>query len=227
MSGPRAWAVVPSNGRRYLDDLIASLVLQVYDVVVVANTWERDGSPFLLESAGLPVCVVEDEREGRNISRWWNLGLDTVARHARWLGETEWDALVVNDDVVCPPGFVATLSGRLRATTAVCAYPDQAGGQQEILHTVAAPVPLGQRITGYAFMLRGEVGQRADESLVWWAGDDDIDWSARQQGGALLVPGIPVEHRAPNVQTNASPVLTAQAARDMDTFAAKWGARPW
>lgn len=227
MTGPQAWAVVPSNGRRYLDDLITSLIGQVYDVIVVANTWERDGSPTLLESAGLPVCVVEDEREGRNISRWWNLGLDTVARHAGWLGETEWDVLVVNDDVVCPPGFVETLSSRMRATTAVCAYPDQAGGRQEILHTEPGPVPLGQRITGYAFLLRGETGLRADESLMWWAGDDDIDWSARRQGGALLVPGIPVEHRAPDVQTNASPVLTAQAGRDMDTFAAKWGARPW
>ena len=227
MSGTRAWAVVPSNGRPMLDDLIASLVDQVYDVIVVANTWERDGSPGLLESAGLPVCVVEDEREERNISRWWNLGLDTVARHAGWLGDTEWDVLVVNDDVVCPPRFVATLSGRMRATTAVCAYPDQAGGRQEILHTGSAPVSLGQRITGYAFMLRGEAGLRADEDFVWWAGDDDLGLRAQGAGGSLLVPGIPVEHRAPDVQTNASPVLSAQTARDMDTFLAKWGVRPW
>ena len=226
MSGPRAWAVVPSNGRPYLDELIASLVEQVYDVIVIANTWQRDSSPSVLETGGLPVCVVEDEREDRNISRWWNLGLDLVARHAGWLGDTEWDVLVVNDDVVCPPGFVGTLSGRMRATSAVCAYPDQAGGQQEILHTVAAPVPLPQRITGYAFMLRGETGLRADESLVWWYGDDDLDWRARQEGGALLVPGIPVEHRAPDVQTNASPELTAQAGRDRETFIAKHGKAP-
>jgi hypothetical protein len=107
------------------------------------------------------------------------------------------------------------------------AYPDQAGGRAEILHTQAAPVPLSQRITGYAFMLRGEAGLRADESLVWWAGDDDLGLQAQAAGGALLVPGIPVEHRAPDVQTNASPVLTAQAGRDMDTFVAKWGVRPW
>jgi GT2 family glycosyltransferase len=219
--------VVPSNGRPYLDDLIASLVSQVYDVIVIANTWQRDGSPSLLETSGLPVCVVEDEREDRNISRWWNLGLDLAARHAGWLGDTEWDVLVVNDDVVCPPGFVETLSARMRATPAACAYPDQSGGQQEILHTRAEPVPLSQRITGYAFLLRGETGLRADEDFVWWAGDDDIDYRAREQGGALLVPGIPVEHRAPDVQTNASPVLTAQTCRDMDTFVSKWGARPW
>jgi len=227
VSGPRAWAVVPSNGRPYLDDLIVSLAGQVYDVIVVANQWQRDGSPAVLETLGYPVCVVEDGSEDRNISRWWNLGLDLVARHAGWLGESEWDVLVVNDDVVCPSGFMETLSSRMRATSAVCAYPDQAGGQAEILHTAPAPVPLSQRIAGYAFMLRGESGLRADESLVWWFGDDDIDWRARQQGGALLVPGIPVEHRAPDVQTNASPELTAQAARDRQTFEAKWGKVPW
>lgn len=223
---PRAWAVVPSNGRPHLDDLIASLVGQVYDVIVVANNWQRDEHPTVLDSSGLPVQVVSGHDEP-NISRWWNLGLDVVAQHTGWLGDSEWDALVVNDDVVCPPGFVGALSGRMRATSAVLAYPDQAGGQQEILHTGAAPVPLSQRITGYAFMLRGESGLRADEDFVWWAGDDDIGIRAQAQGGALLVPGIPVEHRAPDVQTNASPVLTAQTARDMDTFVAKWGVRPW
>lgn len=226
MTGPRTWAVVPSNGRPMLDDLIGSLKEQVYDVIVIANTWQRDGSPLVLETSAVGV-VVEDGREDRNISRWWNLGIDTAARHAEWLGDAEWNVLVVNDDVVCPPGFVDTLAGRMRATTAVLAYPDQAGGRTEILHTQAAPVPLSQRITGYAFMLRGETGLRADESLVWWAGDDDLGLQAQAAGGALLVPGIPVQHRAPDVQTNASPELTAQTCRDMDTFAAKWGVRPW
>lgn len=222
----RTWAVVPSNGRPMLDDLIDSLKGQVYDVIVVANNWQRPDPADWLESSGLPVVVAEGG-DDRNISRWWNIGLDLAAQHAGWMGVTEWNALVVNDDVVCPPGFVDVLSERMRATSAVLAYPDQAGGRTEVLHTAPGPAPLSQRIAGYAFMLRGEAGQRADESLVWWAGDDDIDWSARQQGGALLVPGIPVEHRAPDVQTNASPALTAQAGRDMGTFAAKWGARPW
>ena len=227
MSGTRAWAVVPSNGRPMLDDLIASLVDQVYDVIVVANTWERDGSPGLLETAGLPVCVVEDEREDRNISRWWNLGLDVVARHAGWLGDTEWDVLVVNDDVVCPPGLIETLGGRMRERGAVMAYPDQAGGRQEILHTQAGPVPLSQRITGYAFLLRGEAGLRADESMAWWFSDDSLDWEAREKGGSLLVPGVPVQHRAPDAQTNARPELREQTCRDRETFINRWGKAPW
>lgn len=222
----RTWAVVPTCGRPMLDDLIESLAGQVYDVIAVANNWERDARPWTLESGRYPVQVV-DGGDGRNISRWWNQGLDLVARHAGWLGDTEWNALVVNDDVVCPPNFAATLSEAMRATPAVLAYPDQCGGRQEILHTRAEPVDLRQRITGYAFMLRGEAGLRADESLVWHYGDDDLDWVARERGGALLVPGVPVEHKRPNGYTDAVPELQEQAARDRETFRTKWGRTPW
>ena len=226
MSGPRAWAVVPSNGRPMLDDLIASLVDQVYDVIVVANNWERPEPPDVLETLGLPVQVVDGGDE-RNISRWWNRGLDMAAQHAGWRGDTEWDVLVVNDDAVCPPGLVETLGGRMRERGAAMAYPDQAGGQQEILHTQAGPVSLAQRITGYAFLLRGEAGLRADESMAWWFSDDSLDWEAREKGGSLLVPGVPVEHRAPDVQTNARPELREQTCRDRETFVNRWGKAPW
>lgn len=225
MSIMRTWAVVPSCGRPMLDDLIASLVTQVYDVIVVANNWERNDDPITLETLGLPVQVVRGG-DDRNISRWWNLGLDAVTKHANWLGDTEWNALVLNDDVVCPPSLVDALSNAMRSTTAVLAYPDQCGGQQQILHTEAAPVDLRQRIAGYAWMLRGETGLRADESMAWWFGDDDVDWRAREAGGALLVPGTPVEHRLPNGYTEAVPALAEQAGRDRETFVTKWGRAP-
>jgi molybdopterin-guanine dinucleotide biosynthesis protein A len=225
VTGHRTWAVVPSNGRPMLDDLIDSLKEQVYDVIVVANNWRRSEPAHCLESLGLPVVVAEGG-EDRNISRWWNIGVDLAAQHAGWLGDTEWNTVVVNDDVIVPEGWVESMSTAMRSTPAVLAYPDQCGGQQQILHTKAEPIDLRQRITGYAFMLRGETGLRADESLVWWFGDDDVDWTARERGGALLVPGVPVRHRAPDVQTNASPELTAQAGRDRQTFITKWGKAP-
>ena len=218
-----AFAVVPSNGRPVLDECLAAIGDQVDTVILIGNNWQRDRG---VSSSGAFVSNDYDYGD-QNISRWWNYGLDKAERLARYRGAAEWDVAVLNDDAIIPPGWVETLSSRMRATTAVCAYPDQSGGQQEILHTGAAPVPLSQRITGYAFMLRGESGLRADEDFVWWAGDDDLGLRAQQQGGALLVPGIPVEHRAPDVQTNASPVLSAQTCRDMDTFVAKWGVRPW
>ncbi|MFB6776479.1 glycosyltransferase family 2 protein [Streptomyces sp. NPDC056352] len=208
-----------------LDDLIDSLREQVYDVVVVANNWGRSQPANLLESSGLPVIVAEDG-DDRNISRWWNIGLDLVAQHAAWLGDTEWNVAVLNDDTIVPPGWVDALSAAMRSTTAVLAYPDQCGGQQQILHTKAEPVDLRQRITGYAYMLRGEAGLRLDESMAWWYSDDSLDWEAREKGGSLLVPGIPVQHRCPNESTEARPELQEQAARDRETFIAKHGKAP-
>jgi hypothetical protein len=63
--------------------------------------------------------------------------------------------------------------------------------------------------------------------MAWWYGDDDLDWEAREKGGALLVPGIPVEHRDPNGAMRDRPELHAQAGRDRATFKAKWGRTPW
>ncbi|MFD4596705.1 glycosyltransferase family 2 protein [Streptomyces sp. NPDC058464] len=228
-----AYAVIPTRNRPgMLADCIDSLLAspQVCGVVVIDN-----GSTPPVDTCRWEkwVTVLRWPQDPPNISKLWNLGLDWVAADIQRLqdrggsGWETWDVLVVNDDVVCPPDFVHTLGKRMRATGAAMAYPDQAGGSEEILHTEPGPVPLGQRITGYAFMLRGETGLRADESLAWWFGDDDLDWRARQQSGALLVPGIPVEHRAPDVQTNARPELVEQTRRDRETFINRWGKAPW
>lgn len=208
-----------------LDDLIGSLKEQVYDVIVVANNWERQEVAGRLDLGGLPAVVVEGGDE-RNISRWWNIGLEVAAQHASWLGDAEWNAVVVNDDVVVPAGWVRSLSAAMRSTPAVLAYPDQCGGRQQVLHSKAEPVDLRLRITGYAYMLRGEAGLRLDESMAWWYSDDDLDWRAREVGGSLLVPGIAVEHRNPNGSMQAHVELEAQAARDRQTFIAKHGKAP-
>lgn len=208
-----------------LDDLIDSLKGQVYDVIVVANNWQRPEPAHHLESLGLPVVVAEGG-DDRNISRWWNIGIDLAAQHASWLGATEWNTVVVNDDVIVPEGWVESMAAAMRSTPAVLAYPDQCGGREQILHTKAEPVDLRQRIAGYAFMLRGEAGLRADESMAWWFSDDSIDWEARENGGALLVPGLAVEHRSPNGSMQTHPELEIQAGRDRDTFIAKHGKAP-
>jgi len=234
VTGTLAYAVIPTRNRHdMLADCIDSLLAgpQVCRVVVVDNGSKP--SVDVRRWGGL-ATVLRRPLDPPNISFLWNEGLNWAAGDARRLSPDGfhgwdawgWDVLVVNDDVVCPPNLVATLSGRMRERGAAMAYPDQAGGQEEILHTEPGPVPLSQRITGYAFLLRGEAGLRPDESLAWWYGDDDLDWRARKRGGALLVPGVPVEHRAPNEQTAASPELTAQAGRDRQTFIAKWGKAP-
>lgn len=218
-------AVIPARNRHdLLADCINSVVDQVDSVLVVDNlsTPPIDPGPWHGKVGAVSVPI-----DPPNISTLWNVGISLADAQAHRVGAARWDIAVLNSDTVIPTGWMGHLSTAMRSTSAVIAYPDQHGGTQQILHTRAAPIDLRQRITGYAYMLRGEAGLRLDESMVWWASDDDIDWRAREQGGALLVPGLAVEHRCPNVSTNERPELQAQAGRDMETFEKKWGKRPW
>ena len=207
---PPTWAVVPSEGRSCLHDCLASIRGQVDGIVLVAN------GGFTPRPRDLPdVIVVEDRAPDRNISRWWNLGLDRLVQ----LGLMEWNALVLNDDTVLEPGAVHRLAEALRRHRAALAHP----GLSERLLTEPSPQ---ERITGWCFMLRGEGGLRADESMAWWYGDNDLHWRAIQSGGALTVPHVGVFHTDPNGYTNRVPALAEQAGRDRETFLARWGRLP-
>lgn len=207
MSPPPTWAVVPSEGRRCLHDCLASIRDQVDGIVLVANGgYTAHGVP--------DITVVEDPSPDRNISRWWNLGLDRLAE----LGLHEWNALVLNDDTVLEPGAVRRLAEALRRHSAALAYP----GLTERLLTEPGP----DRITGWCFMLRGEVGLRADESMAWWYSDNDLQFRAAQSGGVVTVPGVGIFHTDPNGYTNRVPALAEQAGRDRATFLARWGRLP-
>jgi hypothetical protein len=217
-------AVIPTRDRHdMLDDCINSVIDQVDTVLVVDNL---SNPPIDPEPWHGTVSVVTAPIDPPNISTLWNIGIALADATAHSVHADRWDIAVLNSDVVVPPGWIDGLSTAMRSTTAVLAYPDQHGGQQQILHTRAEPIDLRQRITGYAFMLRGETGLRLDESMAWWFSDDSIDWEAREKGGALLVPGLAVEHRAPNISTNQRPELAAQTAIDRQTFLAKWGRLP-
>lgn len=218
-------AVIPTRDRHdLLADCINSVVDQVDRVIVIDNL---SAPPIDPEPWHGKVGVVSVPIDPPNISTLWNVGIALADASAHAMQIEQWDITVLNSDVVVPAGWIDTLSTAMRSTTAVLAYPDQHGGTRQILHTKAEPIDLRQRITGYAYMLRGETGLRIDESMAWWFGDDDIDWVAREQGGALLVPGIPVEHRCPNGSMYERPELQEQAGRDRATFEAKWGRTPW
>lgn len=218
-------AVIPARDRHdLLADCIASVVDQVDRVIVIDNLSDPPIDPDPWHGK---VGVVSLPIDPPNISTLWNVGIALTDASAYRAGADVWDIAVLNSDVVIPPDWIDTLSTAMRSTTAVLAYPDQHGGTRQILHTKAEPIDLRQRITGYAYMLRGEHGLRFDEDLAWWYGDDSADWTAREQGGALLVPGLAVEHRAPNVSTHERPELLEQTGRDRDTFRKKWGVTPW
>lgn len=218
-------AVIPTRNRHdLLADCINSVADQVDRVIVLDNLSDPpiDPDPWHGKVGAATVPI-----DPPNISTMWNIGIVLADVAAHGLDVDQWDIVVLNSDVVVPRGWVAALSTAMRATSAVLAYPDQHGGANTVLHTKAEPIDLRQRITGYAYMLRGETGLRLDEDLAWWYGDDDLDWRAREQGGALLVPGIPVEHRCANGSMYERPELQEQAGRDRETFARKWGRTPW
>ncbi|WP_445520423.1 glycosyltransferase family 2 protein [Streptomyces sp. NEAU-174] len=229
MNRPFRVAVVPTRDRHaMLADCVDSVVGQVDAVYIIDNgsvpsidpdQWAQDSGAF--------VGSAQVDLDPPNISTLWNCGI-RLAEHAAVVmaGAGEWDIAVLNSDVVVPPDWVDGLSSAMRSTSALLAYPDQHGGAEQILHTRAEPVDLRQRITGYAYMLRGDAGLRLDESMAWWYSDDDLDWTAREQGGALLVPGLAVEHRCPNGSMQERLELAEQAARDRETFVAKWGRAP-
>jgi hypothetical protein len=77
----------------------------------------------------------------------------------------------------------------------------------------------------WAFVVRGELGLRADEKMRWWWGDTDFEWQAIQAGGVLMLPGYTALNTLANSTTHG--VLAEQAGRDGETFALKWGGRPW
>jgi hypothetical protein len=188
-------------------DCIASVRNQVDHIIVVANGG-YDGSDLH------DVLVVPDAGTDRNISRWWNIGLCAAAEHERH----EWNSLVLNDDVVMHPGSVTRLSDALRETQVELAFPGP----------TLARIPFGSpvRITGWCFMLAGEHGLCADETMSWWASDNDLDWRARQRFGVVTVPNVGHDHRDANGYTNRVPALSEQAGRDLQTFQMKWGKSP-
>jgi GT2 family glycosyltransferase len=216
--------VIPTRDRHdLLGDCINSVADQVDRVIVIDNL---SSPPIDPDPWHGKVGVVAIPLDPPNISTLWNVGLALADAQAHQHQADRWDIAVLNSDVTVPPGWIDGLSTAMRSGPAVLAYPDQHGARRQILHTKAEPVDLRTRITGYAYLLRGEAGLRLDEDLAWWYGDDDLDWRAREQGGALLVPGLAVEHRCPNVSTNERPELRQQAARDRETFRAKWGRTP-
>lgn len=215
---PPIYAVIPTHNRPAdLADCVAAVRDQVHHVIVVDNA----------SDPAVPIdcadTVIYDDEQPPNLSRLWNIGIDTARNHAAINRAREWDVLVLNDDVVCGPGFAAGLQTAMRGTACDAASP---GPQHAEFHE-PGPVQLGTRLLGFAFMLRGETGIRADEDLRWWAGDDGIGQEACARGGRLVVPGLAYEHHHPDQSTAANPTLSEQTHRDMATFREKWGFAPW
>lgn len=230
MTVPGRYAVVATRDRpTELAAVVDALHAQGAALVVVDNGSTPPASPPIDRDADsalttAPTVIVDDEQPP-NLSRLWNLGLAEVEEQARRRGLIEWDVAVVNDDAVLPHGWFDACVTALRDTGAAAACSDPHNRLGARLLKTAPDRDVFTRMCGWAFILRGEAGLRADEDLRWWYGDTSIDFEARTKGGMVVIPGYPVG----NVWANSTTVgpLAAQAARDRVAFAAKWGGAPW
>lgn len=223
---PPRYAVIPTNGRECLDQCLAAIRPQV-DMTILVKTKEftRYGHHH---DPGL--TALSDLNPEINISRWWNLGLELASEHMVqdvWeltSGVTKWDVAIINDDTIIPEGWFDAVAGQMRDKRAVAASSGSPIGMP-VLHTRAGPRPLDQRMQGFAFIVAGETGIRADEQFRWYAGDDDLEWRLSSMGGVVVIPGFPVQHLHPNGQV--TPEIHELIAKDMQSFVDKWGQRPW
>lgn len=227
----RRYTIIPTHDRQaQLVSLVTSLRDQCDVVIIVDNAsspavamdWFGESITSVAD-----LIIVRDDEQPPNLSRLWNVGLDVATAHASQRDAARWDVAILNDDTVLPSGWYDSISTALRdhPTAAIACGAPGDWIHAPIFHTDPRTSNIMTRMTPWAFVTRGELSIRADESLRWWWGDTDFEWQARQRGGVLIIPG----HIAMNSLANSTThgVLAEQAGRDGETFRQKWGWRPW
>lgn len=167
--------------------------------------------------------LIQDDTRPPNLSRLWNLGILAANGVVDKLfpGSLQWDIAVLNDDALPFSNWFSNVARGMRTYGAVAAC----SGHYFHLHRSPGPVPLDTRMTGWAFVLAGEMGIMADPQFEWWFGDDDIDWRARRMGGMLMLPYGTVENRFANGYTTGERM--DRTTIDAANFVAKHRMRPW
>lgn len=226
----KLFAVIPTIGERNetLTPMLNRLFMDGVTAIVISNGPQRvypgihDHRHSLMPD-NFPYIHHHDwEGEPVNLSRLWNMGLDWAEELA---GREEFTVAVFNDDLTLPPNLVQEMTLKLYEEGSSAVYAQPWSDLPNM--TNHDPWHLGNRMVGYAFLLRGSDGLRADEDFLWWYGDSDLDWRARSRRGVCAI-GVPtLVHHDPNGYTNRRPELAEQAGRDRETFARKHGFLPW
>jgi GT2 family glycosyltransferase len=214
------YAIIPTHNRpERLLALVASLGPQCDHIVVLDNASDPPvDEKVLLDAAGeARVDVIRDPEQPPNLSRFWNVMFGQCCALCQ---EPSWDVAVFNDDSIVPAGWYDTVATALREhPTAVVAHTgDRAVRKPDLLTDFN--FDRSRRMAPHAFVVRGEVGLRSDESMRWWFFDDDFSRQAILAGGVLAVPG-PVVVNSMAVSSTVG-ALAMQAAKDRETFEKKW-----
>lgn len=229
----KTYAVIPTHNRPGELAMLLDTIPPDVHVLVIDNASDPEAHGALpIRFLGRRIQVIRDEEQPPNLSRLWNIGLDWAWKlDGSREYDDEWAVAVLNDDVVLPKGFLWTMAEELTNHQVDISFPGQVGQRCHVNRQKTRAPGLGLRMTGWCFMVRGSSGLRADERLRWWCGDDDLERSAAVHGRGTvrfeLTPGqaAGLVHRYPDQSTRGE--LAAQTNKDMDTYVAKWGDRPW
>ena len=226
MTVPGRYAIIPTHDRRTeLATCIAALSQQIDTLVVIDNASDPPVDSFALLAPAAELVILRDGEQPPNLSRLWNVGLDYVAKLAEAAGRQVWDVAILNDDAVVPPNWFTACATAMRAGTAVVACSGPHGPVQSPILKTKPDADVWTRMCPHAFVTRGEVGLRSDETMRWWWFDADWDRRARLSGGVQLITGYPTTNTCANSSTVG--VLAEQAGRDRARFAELWGSCPW
>jgi hypothetical protein len=88
------------------------------------------------------------------------------------------------------------------------------------------PECAGQTMTGWAFMLRGEIGLRFDEQFEWWYSDSDMEKQVRAAGKLVVSVGDCDAIHLDPLRSSLESGRMATAKSDEARFAAKWKLDP-
>jgi hypothetical protein len=218
----RKYALVLAHNRpEELVDVLNDIHFQVDQVLVIDNASEP---PIGDMTSYDNVMIMKDPTQPANLSRLWNKGFEWIRIDALRFS-MEWDIAVLTDDVRIPPGWFDTVSSAMDRYQCVAGCSSPWPQRTEDIIKREPDRDIMNRMFGPAFIIRGEVGLKADESLHWWWGDTDLDCQARLHGGMVVVPTHPVINRYANASTTGA--LAERAGVDRENFSSKWGGCPW
>jgi glycosyltransferase involved in cell wall biosynthesis len=218
--------ILTHNRPEHLRRCVRAIAPQVDRICVIDNA---SNPPITVED--LPPhqvhTLITDYEQPPNLARLMNVGFEWADREAVEWSYEMWNVAVLCDDVIVPEGWFTAVRHALRNTSAVAGSTHQSRPVELPILKRLFDQDIHNRMQGSAFVIKGEVGLRADEDMRWWWQDTDLDWQARKVGGMIIAPGPVALNERPNDFTYSVPGLAEQAGRDGETFRKKWGFKPW
>lgn len=210
--------VIPVHNRiNLLRELLDELDYDPDHIILVDNNSEPPLNQ-ILNNRGIIICDAE-----RNIQHLWNIGWKLAEGRANG----PYAIAFLNSDAFANSGTLYRMVDALDDHNASVVGADRCEILQNMdiyRKTIPGPVDWCHTMTGYGFVVRGELTTRFDEQFVWWYGDPDFDWRARQQfGGSVILGGAYIGNRDQDGAQRDFPELHAQTDKDRITFINKWG----